>query len=232
MRIALGWWLVTAVTACGGSASTPAQSDVLVGSGGASGDALSSGATQIVYVNFDGVHVEDCSNECSDARANQSWAVGAHFGGAAIDFLPYTADADSRSTVLTGLRAAYASYNVEFTTTRPEAGDYTMVIVSASGGPNHGVAPLDCGNKNPDDIAFVYRTTNSSADLVAREAAHELGHSFGLAHVASRADFMQWASSGSAFTRAPYDTVHVSGKCFDGDTQDAPALLAENLGIH
>jgi hypothetical protein len=201
-----------------------------LGSGGtpsAGGAALTS--TQTIYVAFDGVHVDNCSGECSDARVNQSWAIGAHFGQQAIDFLPYGND-EERNIVLEGLRAAYAPYDVAFTTTRPESGDYTMVIVSATGGPHHGVAPLDCGNANKNDIAFVYRTTLSSPQLVAREAAHELGHSFGLAHVASNADFMQWASSGSSFTVALYDSAHPSGTCFEGTTQDAPSLLAAALG--
>jgi hypothetical protein len=146
-----------------------------------------------------------------------------------MDFAPYPGEA-ARKTVLAGLRTAYAPYRVSFTTERPDAGPYTMVIVSATGGPHHGVAPLDCGNANPSDIAFVYRTALSSADLVAREAAHELGHSFGLAHVAAQGDFMQWASSGGRFTVAPYDTAHESGKCFDGEVQDAPAMLAASLG--
>jgi hypothetical protein len=219
--------------ACGATASRDdepgSDGDVIVGSStGASGEAaLSDG--QIVYVAFDGVRVDDCAEPCSDATQNRSWAIHAHFGATSIDFAPYPGEA-ARQTVLAGLRAAYAPYRVSFTTERPTDGPYTMVVVSVTGGPNHGVAPLDCGNANPSDIAFVYRTALSSPALVAREAAHELGHSFGLGHVASRADFMEWASSGSRFTVAPYDVAHESGKCFDGDEQDAPALLAASLG--
>jgi hypothetical protein len=219
------------ITACGGTGTDAGDEagsdDALVGSGGDGGAAPS--GTQIVYVNFDGVHVDDCTGECSDARVNRSWAISAHFNQHAIDFQPY-GTAEQRATVLAGLRVAYAPYDVAFTTTRPTSGDYTMVIVSSTSGPNHGVAPLDCGNANKNDIAFVYRTALSSPDLVAREAAHELGHSFGLAHVGSAADFMQWASSGSRFTVAPYDPAHPSDKCFAGSTQDAPALLAAALG--
>src|SRR5262249_25890961 len=156
--------------------------------------AASGAEEQVVYVNFEGVRVTNCTQQCSDARTNRSWAIGEHFGKQSVDFLPYTGE-KNRSIVLDTLRRAYAPYRVRFTTERPDSGDYTMVIVSATGGPHHGVAPLDCGNENPNDIAFIYRTANSSAELVGREAAHELGHSFGLGHVANNADFMQWASS-------------------------------------
>ena len=217
--------------ACAGRGDTSVdgeEDDTLAGTPSAShASALTGG--QLVYVNFDGAHVDDCDGECSDAPTNRSWAIGAHFGKTSMDFAPYTSAA-GKATILAGLRRSFARWRVDFTTTRPSAPPYTMVIVSPTGGAHHGVAPLDCGNANPNDIAFVYRTTLSSPDLVAREAAHELGHSFGLAHTASASEIMQWASSGSRFGVAPYDTAHESGKCFDGDVQDAPSLLDESLG--
>lgn len=184
---------------------------------------------QVVYVNFDGPTITDCSGYCSDAEHNRSWVVGAQ-GDARKDFLPFT-NAAARATIMTSLRGKFARYRVAFTTSRPSHGPYTMVVVSPSYWPHHGVAPLDCGNANRSDIAFVYRTNGYTAEAIAREVAHELGHSFGLSHVVNNADIMQWASSGGRYTVARYDTAHESGKCFSGSTQNAPAMLAANLGL-
>lgn len=187
-------------------------------------------STQIVYVNFGGGRIDDCSSYCSDASTNRSWAIGEVWKTSFVTFLPYGGSSAARDTILATLRQAYAPYNVEFVTKRPAAAPYSMIMISASGGPHHGVAPLNCANTNPNDIAFVYRANETSAGFTARAAVHELGHSFGLAHVTSSADFMHWDSSGSTFTASAYDTGHPSGKCFDGSTQDASALLRAALG--
>ncbi len=185
--------------------------------------------TQRVFVNFDGPVVSDCDNYCSDAPGDRSWAIGAHFGRSRIDFAAYT-DTNGRAEILAELRAAFAPYDVEFTTRRPSSGSYTMLVVSPTSGPNHGVAPLDCRNRNPNDIAFVYRTGDVSRGFVARAAVHELGHSFGLAHVTNGGDYMHWDASGDAFTRAAHDTDRSAAKCFDGGVQDAPQMLTAALG--
>lgn len=188
---------------------------------------LASG-TQVVYVNFRGPTIKNCSNFCSNAITNRSFVMG-HFGRASMDFAPFT-DVTRRAAVVRKLRTLFARWRVAFTTTRPASGPYTMLVISPSSLPHHGVAPLDCGNKNPSDIAFVYKIGSSSADLIARFAAHELGHSFGLSHVVSSGEVMQWASSGRSFGRSTYDSSHPSGKCFSGSIQRAAALLNANVG--
>jgi hypothetical protein len=107
-----------------------------------------------------------------------------------------------------------------------------MVVISPTTGPHHGVAPQDCNNSNPNDIAFVYKIGGSTADTISRFAAHELGHSFGLAHVLESSDIMQWASSGRAFRRSTLDKsdAHWFGACVDGNVQDEPAMLTAALG--
>ena len=211
------------------------------GDDGSNTDALSppAGAQQVleqqsvgpqrIYVNFDGPRIDDCTGYCSDAPTNRSWAIGAHFGTSSIDFAPY-GDAAGRQAVLDELGRAFGPYDVEITTNRPSAGPYTMLVVSPTTGPHHGVAPLDCSNNNPDDIAFVYNIGSSSPGWVAQAAAHELGHSFGLAHVTGSGDYMHWDSSGDAFTRATWDSARSNANCFDGSVQDAPALLLQALG--
>ncbi len=190
----------------------------------------SGGATQVVFVNFGGPVVRNCAAPCSDAPTNRTFIIGQYLKRSQVDFAPF-ADAPRRTAIVSFLRTWFARYDIRFTAKRPLSGPYTMAVVTPSFAPNHGIAPLDCGNTNRSDIAFVFRTGTSSAHFLAQEIAHELGHSFGLAHVRSSADFMQWASSGSAFTRSAYDTAHPSGKCFTGSFQNAPALLAGSLGL-
>ena len=207
-----------------------ADSQNLDGVGGAGG-AL---AAQIIYVNFDGALISDCPDQCSDAPSDRSFAISGHFGRSEVAFSPYT-NVAGKTQIVANLKAAFADYNVHVTTSRPLEGPYTMLIVSPTSGPNHGVAPLDCRNGNPNDIAFVYNLQSSphwsDPKQISRSATHELGHSFGLEHVVSSTDFMQWASSGNAFTVSTYDANHPSGHdCLTGNVQDAPAMLLEALG--
>ena len=184
---------------------------------------------QVVFVNFGGPVIRNCAAPCSNATTNHTFIIGQYLKRSQVDFAPFV-DAARRTAIVAHLRASFARWDIRFTTKRPLSGAYTMAVVTPSFAPNHGVAPLDCANTNRSDIAFVFRTGRSSAQFLAQEIAHELGHSFGLAHVRSNADFMQWASSGSAFTRSTYDTAHPSGKCFTGSVQNAPALLVSALG--
>jgi hypothetical protein len=185
---------------------------------------------QVVFVNFRGPTIRNCGNYCSDASTNRSWVVGNFFGRGSFDFAPYT-NAANKPVIVRKLRAIFARYRVSFTTTRPASGAFTMIVISPSYAAHHGVAPLDCGNANQSDIAFVYRIGNASADIIARFAAHELGHSFGLSHVVSGADIMHWDSSGRSFSASTYDAARDTGKCYPGSLQKGPALLAASLGL-
>ena len=191
---------------------------------------LATTSKQVVYVNFNGITIKDCDNYCSDAPSNRSWAIGAHFGGSSKTFAKYAGSSSQRESIMRDLRKGFEDYNIEFTTSRPSSGPYTMLIISPSSGPNHGVAPLNCGNTNASDIAFVYKIGNSSTAWIAQAGAHELGHSFGLSHVKESRDYMQWASSGDIFSRATWDSARSSKRCFEGSIQDAPEILKANIG--
>ncbi|MCA9582910.1 MAG: matrixin family metalloprotease [Myxococcales bacterium] len=196
-------------------------------------DGTSACVKQLVYVNFDGPVIQDCTGQpmyCSDARHNVSFAISDHFFKQTMDFAPYGGDGAKRADIVQRLRSIYAGYSIEFTTTRPASGNYMMVVISNSSGSNHGVSPLDCGNQNKNDIAFVYKIGSNSADLISRYAAHEIGHSFGLHHVTDRNAIMSWDSNGSAFR---VGTLSVDNPCIPGGTkgtkQNAPAILSTTL---
>lgn len=189
---------------------------------------------QTIYVNFTGPTIANCANPCSNAVTNHSYIVHYAWGTASKNFAAYT-DGAGRSAIVSHLRSIFSKYDVTITTTRPASGPYTMVVITPTTWAHHGIAPLDCGNANKSDIAFVLDTGDSgfypSYAKIAQAAAHELGHSFGLAHVKNTADIMQWASSGTSFAGGYYDTAHPSGKCFSGDYQADGKLLGANIGL-
>ena len=188
---------------------------------------------QLVYVNFTGVTVDDCDNYCSHAPSNRSFAIGAHFGQSSVTFGAYQGGSAARADIMNRLRTAFDDYQIEFTTSRPSSGPYTMLIISPSNvGPNHGVAPMNCNNSNANDITFVYKIGNSSTAWIAQAGAHELGHSFGLTHVTSSSAIMQWASSGNAFRNSNVDQARSNYQCFEGTVQNGPQMLTDALGAY
>ncbi len=186
---------------------------------------------QIVYVNFDGQKVDDCPGFCDEPHNNKTWIVGDSYGGAASSwtFPPFTRGRAARDEILNKLSGYYRRYKILFEETRPANPPYTMVVVSdAHLLPNHGVCPLDCDN-SAERTCLVNKTDDDQIDTVARYVAHELGHSFGLHHVSSAADIMVWNSVGSSFTSSTLEQ-DACGKS-KGALQDAPAVLAKNLGL-
>src|SRR5262249_21666759 len=107
-----------------------------------SADVTTSGP-QIVYVNFDGPVINDWS-VCSNAATNHSSLISYMYGKSSMNFAAFT-DASAKTEIVSDLRDLFAAYNIEFTTTRPSAPPYEMLIVTPSNYSHHGIAPLDCG---------------------------------------------------------------------------------------
>lgn len=198
--------------------------------------------TQTVFLNFEGGRIDshpDCRTQyhvdCSNAPVNKSYLIELLFNETSVQ-LPGITNANVKTRTTELVRAAFAPYDVAITTTRPQTGPFTMVMVTAAQSQrgSAGLAPVDCSNGNPNDIVFVLNSEGRDADTMAAIINHELGHSFGLTHVQPRSDYMHWIVTGEpqSFTSARFDPDHASEatKCFQGDVQDAPALLRSALG--
>ena len=117
------------------------------------------------------------------------------------------------------------------TTTKPLSGDFTTMMVGGSYGSLGcrdsrsilGVAPLDRGNANRNDIGFTFTSYVRNINTVADTIAHEAGHSYGLDHTRNQRDLM-YASNTSQQEGFAVGQVGV------GRVQDGPAVLRQVLG--
>ena len=187
----------------------------------------------VIYLNFEGADLTLGGSNSKTSSTNliitstlkypsQSWSS---MGG----------KEKGQKDVITELRLLYGNYAVEFVTTRPTSGDYTMVMSGGTGenckkgGPGTvGIAPLDCKNSNKNDIVLVFGNKLSSVKKLAFVIAHELGHSFGLEHVSDNTDIMSPTLTASTCC---WTTSSVSGSNCGRSTQDAKKVLSDNLGV-
>jgi hypothetical protein len=161
---------------------------------------FANGAPTILFLNFEGAQI--IQSYTSDAAANKSF-----IGGGTVP--PFNGDQATKSQVVALVKQLYAAYNIQIVTTRPASGDYDMAMIG--GTPAHldlgystgvvGVAPMDCGNQMPRDIAFVFSDSikalsspSKYAEEVAETAAHESAHTYGLPHSADGCDLMSYSS--------------------------------------
>lgn len=151
-----------------------------------------SASTQTVFLNFGGARITD-GITCSHAPSNCSRLVSG-----TQDLAPFTLSTDwDRGAVVAAITRCVGMYfddmNTRFVTTRPASGDYTMIVIGAIRGSQlgyedkkgpYGLAPIDCGNSNKNDIGYLILEDDINPDFMymCRSIAHELGHTWGMRH--------------------------------------------------
>ena len=192
---------------------------------------------QVVYLNFDGAQLKPGP---SDSQQNTSILVSGPVDYPAMQSLDKFGGKDAAiKAIVDKLKIIFATVAVKFVTSRPSSGDYTMAMIGGNGqginsssGGAIGVSPLDCGNKNKNDICVIFGDKiaaggSPSITMLATTTAHELGHSFGLDHIVDKGGIMypqalgatQWATSQTD-----------GGSCTKG-VQNAVKVLQDNLGV-
>lgn len=201
---------------------------------------------RIIYLNFEGVTLTG-SNTADDAPSNTSAIVTAVVGpGNPLTIAPFsTADLVSTeglsrdqiiSRIIDDLYRLHADFNVEYTTSRPASGPYSMVVFggSCSGVAGQqgcgGIALLDCGDMLPSDITFVFPPGLRVADL-ATVAAQEAAHAFGLGHTLDTDDVMYPQLQQSVPSRFGGGNIpNGDANCQGGGFQDSHQRMLDVIG--
>jgi hypothetical protein len=154
-----------------------------------------SGAPTILFLNYDGVNIQQSGS--SDASQNASF-----IGAGTIP--PFEGDQNTKDQVTALVKQLYARYNIQIVTQRPASGNYDMAAIGGTpenigmgSGGIIGVAPMDCNNEMPQDIAFTFAGSIKSyggnyVQIVAETIAHETGHTYGLPHSNDGCDLMSY----------------------------------------
>ena len=191
----------------------------------ATSSAPSLGKAEVMWLNFGGAAVE------RGYLKGQSFLVCSEKATIPASAALTTASQEEIVTNVQGFFTA-AGANLTVTGTKPVSGDYTTVIVGGSltdlgckDSGEFGASPLDIGNANHNDIAFVFAASGISDKQLAVNIAHVSAHTYGLGNVSDATDIM---------AESPLDTAvgFAVGKLVaTGAEQNSPALLAEATGV-
>jgi MYXO-CTERM domain-containing protein len=149
-----------------------------------------------IFVNMDGANLV-CGN--GDNATTNSSVIACQYGFTG-NYPGYGGTDAQRQSVIDAVKQDWAPFNAVITTTRPNAGPYTMCM---TGPANHpfgngvlGIAPLDCFNQGmPSNIVFAFHSASQlggflGANTQATTISQEVAHAYGLEHVASSSDIM------------------------------------------
>ncbi|HEY3353340.1 MAG TPA: Ig-like domain-containing protein [Polyangia bacterium] len=204
--------------------------------------------TTVVYLVFDGITIY--KGQDSNATTNTSWIPPSTVTIPAFNAAHWSSQGTRQQVIdkiVSWLGQVYNGYNIQFVTTRPSSGNYSMTVMggTAAGiGQEYGVlgvSPLDCApgeylNLNPIDINFICTddlggTFNMSLMDVVYTTAHECGHTFGLAHINRPQDIMYWATSGNqSLTWGAASTRAGESNCSNNNYQSDPVYLSRAIG--
>jgi hypothetical protein len=189
------------------------------------------GAGHVAFLNFSDGTEAIRFTETDDAPTNGSQLC-------ATDAVPpWGGDAcrpssPCRQIISDELQRIWRPFDVTFTTERPAAGDYTMVVIGPSSGSCRfgveGLAPLDCGDEVPGNVALVFECRPSELARCATLISHELGHTYGLDHTDVPCDIMSGHASGCA-DQGFVDRAGAINSC-GAVEQNSFRVLQERLG--
>ncbi|MBM4251329.1 MAG: hypothetical protein FJ146_05120 [Deltaproteobacteria bacterium] len=194
----------------------------LLDSGAATTTATSTG--EVLWLNFGGATV------AKGTAKGESFQVC----GDKAQIAASTLTTDSQEVIASTVQKYYtdAGADLKVTVTQPTSGDYTTVVVGGSladlgcSDPSGlGVAPLDVGNANHNDIAFVFTPADISDKQLAVNIAHVSAHTYGLATITDPNDVM---------AEKPLDTAKgfgVGKRLDNGAEQNGLIILAEATGV-
>jgi hypothetical protein len=187
-----------------------------------------------VYLNFDGAPLTQGGN---DATSNTTDLITVpSLSYPALDWTTFGGKEAGMKAVVDELKILFMNYAVEWVTTRPASGDYTMAMIGgdgsncSGGGAAVGISPLDCKNSRKNEIVLIFGAKLAgSTKQLAYVIAHELGHSFGLEHVTDTKSIMAPALSGATCCWT-ISKLSEAGTCGRTEQDDA-AVLKDNLGV-
>ncbi len=191
-----------------------------------------------LFLNFEGANLQ---GDAEDSRTDSTLI------GYAGPFEGY-GSGTKRAAVLQAVWQDWTPFAAEITDTRPDEGDYTMVMV----GPTNftegslGIALLDCGNawtSNNVVFAFHHAEDDFTAAATATTISQEIAHSFGLEHVDDDADIMYPYNTGGdpSFTDVCHPVREAAGigilcteqheaSCGSPEHQNGYAELMRSMG--
>ncbi len=188
--------------------------------------ALGSSGRAVIYLNFEGQQLRYGG---SSSKQNTSWILPQGWTVNVPAFHTGTLGnvnrAQAIAQIVEWVRHDYRHWDAVITTTRPTSGDYTMVVIGGRpqliGESNStvGIAPLDSGNANRNDVVFVFSESIYDLRQVASCISHEAGHSFGLEHVEPTSAIMYPTLLSGTLT---FQNARVWGRSY---FQDQPKVL-------
>lgn len=185
------------------------------------------GTSTTVFVNFDGIDLGECNP--SDSKRDCSWYNFEE------PFEPFSGSTQTKVSVLQAMRNDVSEYGIRVTATRPEQGDYTMVVYGGTELEYEalGSAPAgDCDDARPNQIAFAHLDGELATWVNggATTALHEAAHSWGLDHIDVEGSIMFPSGDNSpTFFRDECDVTVVDTDLTPGDAS-CPELNDAHCG--
>jgi hypothetical protein len=203
----------------------------------------------IIFLNFGPTNVKAGQQDAS--ATDTSWIAKMN-ATMTFNTAPYTGSmtADqAEQGVVTWMQKFYAPVNAQIVSTRPPSGKrYTECVIGGTpsaiglGGQGAaGVAPLDCGNQQEDNLVYAFSDVlapnqvggvTESIKEVAVTCAQEVAHAFGLGHTTNMNDVMYPQLTGTTTGFGGLSNIQNdgSGQCGNGMNQNSLQMLIDVMG--